>query len=558
MEFRISSKHGPRWGIESLDDASQRYFDYGMQWLFAFNHEEAIACFHHVFDKAPSAAAFGISYCHGINYNNRDCEDTEGSFPSNFEAAKFAQIALENSSNTLQSMNKERALIEAIQKRNAFPESPESKGSAEEKVAARKALNQAFAEAMAQVFEMFPDDPDVTFFYVDSVMNLFPWDLFVEGAPRDSEGAFPGTATILTILESALKHSPYHLGLLHMHLHALEMSPRPGDALTSCRSLEEATRDSDLGHLLHMPSHIYVLIGNFLEAVMSNEMAVIADERFVQARSSINFYTIYRCHDWHMLVYAALYLGDFNKAWRAASEMKANLMSPEVEKFMEDGMADFLEAFVAQDIFVLIRFGKWNEILEQEFPNKSDLYLSTIATLHYGRGIAFAALKDTTSALEDQKKFLEAKARIPPSRVLFNNSVLAILEIASAMLEGEIQYRLGNFNSAFQSLRQAVRLDMDVVYDEPWPWMISTRHALGALLLEQGNWKEAREAFLQDLRHHPNNIWALRGLELCHKLHPSEDPGLSEHQKLELENRRALATCEVQAPCACMLSQITQ
>ena len=306
-----------------------------------------------------------------------------------------------------------------------------------------------------------------------------------------------------------------------MYLHLMEMSPHPERALRAGDTLRELVPDA--GHLRHMPTHIDVLCGHYKAVVDSNTNAIVADRKFLERAGPINFYSAYRCHDYHFKIYGAMFLGQYRPAMEAAEEMNATLPM-ELLTVGSPPMADWLEGFVSMKQHVLIRFGKWQEIIEQSLPDDQELFCVTTAMMHYAKTVAYAASGDVPSAEAEREKFLAARDRVPETRTVFNNACLDILAVAEQMLEGEVEYRKGNFDKAFEHLRRSVELDDNLPYDEPWGWMQPTRHALGALLLEQGRVEEAEAVYRADLGldptlsracQHPDNVWSLHGLHEC-------------------------------------------
>jgi tetratricopeptide (TPR) repeat protein len=283
----------------------------------------------------------------------------------------------------------------------------------------------------------------------------------------------------------------------------MEASPTPGKALPAANSLRDAMPGA--GHLVHMPSHIDVLVGDYDAAVLANQRAVQADGEYVKMRGSLNFYTLYRVHNYHFIVYAAMFDAQSELAFEAAEELVRQIPAEMLEE-----IPDFLEAFVPTPYHVYVRFGRWDEILELPEP-AADLFV-TRAVWHYARALAFASTGRVEEAVAEKKAFDSAIETIPETRLLFNNSSRSILSVAEAMIDGEIEYRRGNFDVAFEHLREAVRRDDKLNYDEPWGWMQPARHSLGALLLEQERAQEAEEVYRADLKRHPSNAWSLHGL----------------------------------------------
>jgi tetratricopeptide (TPR) repeat protein len=348
-----------------------------------------------------------------------------------------------------------------------------------------------------------------------------------------------------------------HPGALHLYLHAMEMSAHPEAALPAADLLRGLVPDA--GHLQHMPSHIDVLCGDYRSSVIANQVAVQADRRFVERQGPLNFYSLYRAHDLHFVVYSAMFEGQSRVALEAADELAAQL-TPDLLAIESPPMADWLEAFVPLRIHVLVRFGRWDDLISETLPDDLELYCTTTATVHYGRGVAHAAKGQLAQARTEREAFAAAYARIPDTRYLFNNTARDILAVGASMLDGEIAYREGRFDDAFASLRNAIEADDALPYDEPWGWMQPTRHAYGALLLEQGHVEEAAAVYAADLGldstlsrpcQHPGNVWSLHGYHECLNLLGRNAEAVIIGRQLELA--RARADVPVLASCACRL-----
>ncbi|MGH6821058.1 MAG: tetratricopeptide repeat protein, partial [Methylocella sp.] len=385
-------------------------------------------------------------------------------------------------------------------------------------------LNDVYAAAMAGVYKQFPAHPDVAALYAESMMNRTAWQLWDIKLAKPAAGS--DTARIIEVLERAMAdHGERHPGLLHLYVHTMEMSPTPERALNAADRLRGLVPDS--GHLQHMPTHIDVLCGHYGVAVEWNSRAIEADRKYVERQGPLNFYSLYRCHDYHFKVYGAMFLGQFECAMETTHEMVESLPE-ELLRVESPPMADWLEAFVPTEFHVLIRFGKWEEILAKPFPADARLFAFTTVSQHYARAVALAALGDVAKAKAEAKAFEKAAAKVPESRKLMNNFCKDILGVAREMMLGEIAYREGNFDAAFTHLRRSVELDDSLPYDEPWGWMQPTRHALGALLLEQNQVEEAASVYRADLGldstlpracQHPDNVWSLHGYYEClHRL----------------------------------------
>jgi tetratricopeptide (TPR) repeat protein len=545
--YNLGSYHRP---IETPSPQAQVWFDRGMVWAYAFNHDEAIKCFERALDLDPdlAIARWGVAYSSGPNYNKA----WEAFDPVDL-AASLARARMElGLAAKGRASAPERGLIDALRAR--FPtEDPDD-------AVALQAGHTAHADAMAALAEAYPDDIDVQALAADALVNITAWALWdiTTGEPA------PGSRVIdaKRILDDALATPAgrEHPMILHLYLHIMEMSATPQDALPAADLLRNLVPDA--GHLVHMPSHIDVLCGNYRDSVVSNLSAVQVDRRFVDREGPLNFYSLYRAHNLHFVVYSAMFEGTSAIALQAADELSAQL-TPELLAIESPPMADWLEAFVPLRIHVLVRFGRWDELIAQPVPEDVDLYCSTAATIHYGRGVAHAAKGQLPHAHAERDAFTQAYARIPDTRYLFNNTARDILAIAGEMLDGEIDYREGRFDDAFAHLRRAIELDDSLPYDEPWGWMQPTRHAYGALLLEQGRVEEAAEVYAADLGlnpalarpcQHPGNVWSLHGYHECLQRLGRTDEAVIIGQQLDL--LKARADVPIVASCACRLEVV--
>ena len=550
MEYYDLGIYG--WPITTKDSNAQLWFNRGMAWCYGFNHEEAIVCFERALEHDPSCAMahWGIAYANGPNYNKPweafDDEDKRNSLERALAASAAAVNVAAGSTDI------EQALIGALSKR--YPSSP-----AEEDFGP---WNDAYANAMRDVHKAHSDDIDLCALFAEAIMNRTPWQLWdlVTGEP--AEGA--DTLEALDVLETAFrelaaKGANRHPGLLHMYIHLMEMSPHPERALKAGDTLVDLIPDA--GHLVHMPTHINVLCGHYHNVVARNSIAIVADRKFLERAGPMNFYSAYRCHNYHFKVYGAMFLGQYAPAMEAAEEMIQTLPS-DLLKTGSPPMADWLEGFVPIKQHVLIRFGKWRVILEQPLPEDQELYCVTTAMMRYARTVAFASMDAVDAAEVERDAFLAARDWVPESRMLFNNTCLDILAVAEAMMTGEVEYRRGNYDAAFEHLHQAVELDDTLPYDEPWGWMQPTRHALGALLMEQGRLDDAEAVYRADLGldgtlrracQHPDNVWSLHGLHEC--LTRRGESVEAAHVKQRLDMAVARSDVPIKASCFCRLER---
>ncbi len=528
--------------ITCSSSEAKQWFDRGLVWTYAYNHEEAIVCFRKALKADPNCAMahWGIAYCIGPNYNKPWEAFEEEEKP---DAIAIARESIKAATDLIDTVGPiERALIEAIPKR--YPEDPSIEEFAP--------WNDAYADAMRKVHATHSDDLDICALFAEAIMNRTPWQLWDLPTGQPAEGA--DTLEAIAVLDGAFEHLDgawEHPGLLHMYIHLMEMSPHPERALRQGDAL--STLVPDAGHLLHMPTHVDVLCGDYMNVVSRNHTAIIADRKFLEREGPENFYSVYRCHNYHFKIYGAMFLGQPTPALETADELIETLPAETLRP-----MADWFEAFIPMKQHVLIRFGMWNDILEQDLPDDVELFSVTTAMMHYSRTVALANTQQIKQAEAEGEQFEAAFERVPETRMLFNNTCRDILEVAREMMLGELEYHKGNHDVAFDHLRRSVELDDNLPYDEPWGWMQPTRHALGALLLEQGRLDEAEAVYRADLGldatlsracQHPGNVWSLHGLHEC--LTQRGETTEAAHIKLQLDKAVARAEVPIRASCYC-------
>ena len=532
--------------INTASQDAQRWFDRGLNWMFGFNHGEAVKCFKKALEHDPGCAMahWGISYASGPNYNLPwhlyDPHGRQMALAASYDAM---QVALQHAKNA---SPVEQALIRALPAR--YPQ--------REAIEDMAPWDKAFTKEVRKVFKKYPDDLEVRAVFAESIMNETPWKMWDLASGKPAEDA--GTEEAMQVLEGAFESIPAswdHPGLLHLYVHLMEMSPFPQRALRAGDRLREIMPDS--GHLKHMATHLDVLCGYYHDVLVYNQKALEPDRRFLAYSDDPGIYLIYIIHNFHFAIYGAMFLGQYTPAIAAAEELIATV--PEAALRIESPpMADFLEAYLTMKQHVLIRFGKWHEIIAQELPKDKELYCSNVAMIHYAKTVAHSTLGQIDEAEREKALFLEAKTRVPESRRVHNNTVVDLLGVAEEMLKGELEYRKGNYDVAFAHLRKSVELDDTLPYDEPWGWMQPTRHALGALLLEQGHVDEAEAVYRSDLGldgklsracQHPDNLWSLHGLHECLTRRGEKVEAALIKQRLDLAAARA--EVPVKASCFC-------
>ena len=542
--------------ITTNSDAAQLWFDRGLNWLYGFNQEESVVCFRNAAMADPDCAIsyWGIAYASGPFYNmpwEMFSEHEE------IEMLNYCQQQLQLALSHVDCASAaEQALIYALTKRfqSDKPKSLDVYGR----------WDEDFANAMRDVYQQFPDDLDVVALFAEAMMTRTPWRLWDLQSGQVTSGA--DTLEVIDVLETAIeriksRHLPVHPGICHLHIHAWEMSGQPEKALASADSLRGIQPDG--GHLNHMPSHIYALCGQYSDALAVSEKAIIADRKFMTYAGPFLFYTTAICHDLHMKMLAAMMSGMYTPAIEAANEI-TQILTKEVLRIDKPYMVMTLEGYYSMKMHVLVRFGLWQQIIDEPDVDDTELFCVTTVMSHYAKGIAYASLKNIEAAKASLTQFEQACASLPEQRYFFNNPARDILCVAREMLCGELNYHMGNYDQAFYHLRSAVKVNDGLNYSEPWPWMHPPRHALGALLLEQGHIEEAENTYRADLglddvvirpAQHPDNVWSLHGFYEC--LTKSEKFKEAQSVKLRLETALSRCDVEIKASCCCRGTQST-
>lgn len=469
--------------ITTSSPAAQRYFDQGLRFLFGFNHGAAIRSFQEAarLDPECAMAHWGIAYASGPHINFPVVP------PPAAELA-WAELTLARQ-HAAKATPLEQALIGALGHRYANPQPAD-----------RAPLDLAYADAMRAVWRKFPQDADVGAFFAEAMMDLRPWDQWTPaGEPQ------PGTEEILATLDAVLKLNPNHPLANHLTIHAVEASQHPERALGAADRL--LNLQPGLAHNVHMPSHIYIRTGQWHKAVESNRLAVEADAAYRKVVGPAKgFLPVYVAHNDHMLAYAAMMTGQGDLAVKHTRDLVAKLPPEFMAEFGSNA-----EAWLAMPLEVLVRFGRWDEVLAEPMfaPEQRFVYAFQLAA----RGIACAAQGDVAAARRSQARYLEAARLVPPDQIAAgNNTCQAVLAIVTPMLEAEILMREGRVDDSVAQFRAAIALEDQLRYDEPPGWMIPVRHALGALLMSKGRYAEAEQVYREDLARLPNNGWSLFGL----------------------------------------------
>jgi tetratricopeptide (TPR) repeat protein len=512
--------------VTTSSKEAQKYFDQGLNWSFAFNHDEAIRSFRHAtaLDPGCALAWWGIAYSNGPHINLPLMDEPRSR--AAWDALQKA-LALRDQATPV-----ERGLIDALAGRYADPAAGKLPLTAEE----RTPLDRAYAEAMAKVADAFPADADVLALAAESLMDLRPWDLWDKktGEPR------PETPKVLALLDRAMEIDPSHPGACHFYIHAVEASPRPERADAAADRLRTLVPAS--GHLVHMPSHIDVRTGRWAQAAEQNRRASKVDVKYREISPRQDFYRIYMAHDDHFLAYACMMLGRREEALAAARAMSAKIPEDWLRK--NAAMAD---GYTPIEVEVLLRFGLWDQILSHPQP-AADLPITT-AFWRFARASALAAKRQLDAAAVEQAKFREQVQTIPKEAMMAMNPGRRVLEIAELVLDGEIDYQKGDVDKAVAKLAEAAGIEDTLNYIEPPDWVQPSRHSLGAILLAAKRYDEAEKVYRTDLQRWPENGWALFGLARC--LEAKKSPDLA---AVEARFKKAWAHADttIHATCLCV------
>jgi tetratricopeptide (TPR) repeat protein len=468
--------------ISTKSPEAQRLFDQGLVLVYGFNHGQAIRLFQRAAELDPNAPMplWGIALAYGPNINDFEM-DRERAQTADGWVRKALAVASHGT-------ERERAYVDALSKRYST-----------EPTADLKRLQVDYKDAMAALAKRYPDDLDAQTLYAESLMDLRPWQLWTrDGQPSDV------TPAVMRVLEAVLKRAPLHPGANHYYIHTMEASPQPEKALAAARRLE--TLVPAAGHLVHMPAHIYARTGRFVASANSNAAAAAIDERFIertQTRGGM-YPLMYYNHNIHFESYAASMAGQYARAKRAADKLMANV-TPFVQEM------PMIEAFIPQQYYVALRFGRWDDLLALPAPPAS-LKLTTVIW-HFARATAFSAKRDLDKAGMEREVFLEGVAGMPPDTPVGTlNTTGQFFAVARPLLEGRLAAAVGDRAAAVEHYKAAVAAEDALAYDEPPTWYYPVRETLGAELLANAQPVDAERVFREDLRYNPLNGRSLFGL----------------------------------------------
>lgn len=469
--------------ITTDDSMAQRYFDQGLVLAWGFNHAEAARSFREAARRDPECAMcyWGEALVLGPNINAA-MPDEHGpkAYAALQQAQKHAPSATE----------REQAYIEALSSR--YAEDPPDD---------RSSLDRAYADAMKELVRQYPEDLDAQALYGEALMDTTPWDYWQDnGTPK------PVTDTILSTFEEVLQDRPNHVGANHLYIHAVE-AEHPERGVKSAERLEDLVPGA--GHLVHMPSHIYIRVGRYHDASLANERAIEADQEYVAQCHAQGLYPVaYVPHNYHFLWATATMEGRGQRAIEAAQSMAAKIDTAEMR---EPGLGT-LQHYWITPLYAQVRFGKWNAILDREKPAEDLVYPT--AVWHYARAMASLRTGQLDQAEQELDRLNERvdHPELEEVTVWDINTTAHIMRVASKTVAGELAAARGELEAAIRHLEAGVDLEDDLNYDEPPSWHHPIRQTLGAIYLKADRPQDAERVYRQDLERFPNNGWSLYGL----------------------------------------------
>lgn len=492
--------------ITTNSELAQKYFDQGFILQYGFNHAEASRSFREAINQDPECAMcyWGLAYVVGPNYNA----------PMDPEVIGVANEAINNAMlNMHKASPKEKALISALAKR--YPKDKETDPAP---------FYQAYADAMREVNSSFPDDIDINVMTAEALLDLHPWDLFTQDKePR------PWTPEILDILERALAKDETHPQACHLYIHAVEAGPNPEIGKKYADNLRMRVPGS--GHLLHMPSHLYINIGEYHAGTIANEKAVVEDSLYVASCHMAGIYPLgYYPHNWHFLAACTGLEGNGTRALEASKYMADYVVDEQFLRFPGFGS---LQHYLTIPWFIEVKFSLWDEILEEEAPAPDLRYPRGIWT--YAQGMAKTAKYDFAGAQEalDTLRSIINEPAMGEMIISVNNTARQVLEIAESMLMAEVALQKGDINTALKYFEQGAKYEDQLKYIEPPDWFFSVRHHWGDALIKAGRFAEAEKVYRKDLVRYKENGWALNGLRIALENQGKASEAVAVNQRFE-------------------------
>ena len=474
-----------KWKISTKNDSAQFYFNQGINMYYSFHIIESMASFKKAARFDPNCAMIYWAQALGYGPNINDF---------GYRASPDALDALNKAKEfSINATSMEKELINAMSVRY----------TADSADVTRAKLNQDYTDGMKKVYEKFPSNPDAQALYADAMMLQHPWDLWlVNGTPR------PWTPLIRQVLEKLLATSPMHPGANHYYIHVMEPSPYAAKALPSAERLGKT--NPGLSHVVHMPSHIYLRTGFYQKGVDVNVTAVNSYKNSIPLYEPVTGADfLYIIHNEHMKSNNAMMTGSYKTSVAAAEDVKASIPADYLS--IPAPIGNIVQYINTTPTFIQLRFGKWDEILQNSKPSSEHVYANVL--YHFARGIAYSRKKDREAAsaeLDAMREFMKDSSLAIPMTPFSPPSVGA--EVAHMLLLGVIHEDKGQLDGAIKYYKKADSIEVTMVYNEPRDWLLSPKHYLGSAYLKASKWKEAEEVYLKDLAYNNENGWSLYGL----------------------------------------------
>lgn len=469
--------------ISTVSREAQLWFDHGLAHMANFNHDEAIASFRKAQASDPACAMCywgeGLSFGGNINIPYDPARGAAGLIATGKAVANIDSASA-----------REKQLIEALQTRYGIADNAEVAEYAE-----------AFADAMDKVAIAFPDDKLVLALAAEANMDTQPWDYWESGA-REPKGR---TARTLDLIEKALEIDPEYAPAIHLYIHVTESSVDPFRAEAFADTLMK--QDLGVGHLVHMPSHIYLRLGKWQKSHESNIAAIAADEAYMaQTENAAVYGGVYYPHNVHFVVASSQFAGDAATAVAMADKLEA------LAQLDPSAPNPLAEHIAAAPLFADLIFSTDETVLATSEPAASHLYIRT--AYHYARGTVFAQQGDAAAAKAELELLnaLQNEAGFGDYDALYFTPLAGVHDVARLTLEGRILAAEQDLTGAIDRLEAASAAEGQLPYFEPTWWYYPTRQTLGLYLLQDGQYDRAEREFFKTLIKAPNNAYALFGL----------------------------------------------
>jgi len=471
--------------VTTVSLKAQEFFEQGLRLVYAFNHWEAIQAFREAARLDPdfAMAYWGLALAYGPNLNDVNPQDRE-------------RIAFES----IQKAIDRKGRVSQVEKDMIDAMAARYNGKVYEN---RDSLNQTYATAMTQLAKKYPADAEVLTLCADAIMNTMPWDYWEkDGAPK------PATAEAKVLLENTMKLFPKHPGAHHLYIHLVEASSAPEQGLPSAQFLEKAMPGA--GHIVHMPAHIYLRTGQYGRAVELNQQAAKVDETYLASSTNYGMYRLaYYPHNVDFIGFGSYMEG------RSALGIQTAMKLAYKGSTVKSATPTLAQYFIAEPIIAFVRFGKWEEILSLPQPDGDLTYAQAI--FRFGRGLAYLRLGNEALANREMEKLDSLAASEALKSFYFSfNPASEIVKIPQRVLRAELLLKQNQPDAGLAALRDAIKAEEEIRYNEPPDWKIPSRHFLGAALLDQNRFVDAEQVYLEDLKKNPENGWALIGLQQCY------------------------------------------